>query len=289
MKKDFGKLLNGIEIRNKRLKKFLFVIPQSPSALISPFRKSLIDISLLSLKNQTNYNWEAVFLGEESKSEGNFHYLNLGGVSKEEKLHRFVDWLKKQTNKPEYIIRFDDDDLISPSILEKINGLDFDCYADRWHYFFDTTSGNCSRQLRKWLPNTVIHKTEHALATYGNYHKGVFSTVRKPSLLQNDHSSFWHLYYQVRKIIYAPKNEPVYLRVLSPSSITANLSVSFDKKDYAKYREGFGLWDAPLPNGFEKYVSQLLFVYEKEFGHFEKYNLPLLKKIKYKLKERLGS
>ena len=151
----------------------LFV--QSPESSISPFRKSLIEISTLSLKNQKSKNWQAIFLGEKTKIEGDFHFLNVGGVSKEEKLHRFIDWILKQNDKPEYLIRFDDDDLISQDVLENIESLDFDCYTDRQHYFYDTSSGNCSRQFRNWLPNTIIHKTEHALNNFGVYHKGVFS------------------------------------------------------------------------------------------------------------------
>jgi hypothetical protein len=267
------------------MKKFLFVIPQSPQERLSPFRKSLTEISMLSLKNQKNQDWEAVFLGQNSHNADNFHFLNLGGITKEEKLHYFVDWIKKQNDKPEYLIRFDDDDLISPFVLEKISGMDFDCYADQWHWFYDSSSGNCSRQKRSWLPNTVIHKTEHALATYGEYHKGVFSADRKPMLLQNDHSQTWSEYYSKRKLVFAEKNQPIYLRVLSPSSITAGEDSIFDTSKFEKYRRGFGTWDAIVPKGFSEYIAILNKIWIGHYGKQFHYQIPFTNRIKSKIEE----
>jgi hypothetical protein len=260
------------------MKKFLFVIPQSPSVSLSPFRKSLIDTSIASLKGQQSSDWEAVFLGEEKKTDNNFNYLNLGGVSKEEKLHHFIDWIRMQENKPQFIIRFDDDDVISPFVLSKANELDFDCYADRHHYFYDTSSGTCSAQIRPWLANTVIHKTEHALAEFGEYHKGV-SGSRKPALLQNDHSKTWHEYYKDKKIIFTSKEQPVYLRNLSPTSITGNAGNA-----YENYRKQFGTWDAAVPAGFESYVTEMRKIWNREFGELKVYHIPFFEKLKNKLR-----
>lgn len=266
------------------MKKFLFIIPQSPKKNISPLRQKLIDISLASLKNQSSNDWEALLLGEEERSEGNFHFIRSLQRSKEEKLHFAVDLLLAESQLPEYIIRFDDDDLIHPHALEKAAQLDFDCYADSWHTFYDISSGMVSAQQRPWLPNTIIHKTEHALAVYGEYHAGVHSGKRRPHLLQNDHSQSWHTYYSGKKIVYAEKENPLYVRILSPTSITAGA----EQEQYISYLSRFGDWKTPAPAAFSPNFEALKEAWVSLNGPLRTYKIPSPKSLRKRLGRLFG-
>lgn len=253
------------------MKKFLFIVPQSPERIINPFRRSLIDTSLQSLRDQRSDNWEALMLGEEDRTDGNFHFIRTPVETKEEKLHFAVDLLLSQKELPEYIIRFDDDDVINTNTLFELEDAQFDCYADEWHFFYDAASGSVSMQKRAWLPNTVIHKTEHALAQFGEYHYVVKSDKRRPHLLQNDHSKWWHQYYRGKKVMYAGRQSPLYMRVLSPSSFTASSDFANPERiAYSEYLSRFGDWKATVPSVFVPYVEQLKAIWQKENG-------PLLK------------
>lgn len=266
------------------MKKFLFVIALTPDALQSAFRKDLAEISMQSLHNQESRDWEAILLGEKNRDEGNLHFMNLGGGRKQEKLHYAANWLMKQQSLPEYIIRFDDDDLISPAALASLPGNAFDCYADRVHWFHDLSSGMTSAQERPWLANTIIHKTEHALSEYGEYEPGLSFTDSLPVLLENDHSQTWHKYYRDKNIIYAPEQHPLYLRLLSPESIT-----SVRDGDYKSYLEKFGFWNKRLPSGFEAYKSALSGLWLKHYGAQKKYRFSAAKYFRYKLSSFIRS
>ncbi len=249
------------------MKKFLFVIPQSPKRMVTPFRQRLIDISMRSLLEQQSSEWEALFLGEEERSERNLHFLKCPVETKEEKLHFAVDYLLAEKTLPEYIIRFDDDDIINPEALMHVGEDTFDCYADKLHKFYDASTGRVSNQKRDWLPNTIIHKAEHALAVYGEYHHVVKSDKRRPHLLQNDHSKWWHKYYAEKKVAYASGESPLYLRILSPTSFTANSeNENADKVSYTEYLSRFGDWEASVPKVFGGYVTDLKNAWLDEMG-----------------------
>jgi len=260
------------------VKKFLFIIPQSPASSLTPFRRSLTEVSMWTLKNQTSSDWEALLIGEEEKTEGNLHYVRSPFKTKEEKLHFVVDRFLNARDLPEYFIRLDDDDLISPLVLDKVSRLEFDCYADHWHCFYDLSTGRISQQKRSWLPNTVIHKTEHALAEYGEYHYVVHSDLRRPHLLQNDHSKWWHQYYAGKKTIFAPKGNPFYIRVLSPTSYTASGG------QYDHYLEKFGKWDSPVPEEYREYIDELKKIWIASFGNLNPAKKNILKSMIAKLK-----
>jgi hypothetical protein len=246
------------------VKKFLFLIPQSPGEKITSFRKHLIDASRKSLLEQSCTEWEAWMLGEEEKTEGNFRFIKCPLPAKEQKLHHAVDLLLAVKDLPEYIIRFDDDDLVNPDILSLVTKTSFDCFADKFHCFYDVSSNRVSAQERPWLANTVIHKAEHALAEFGEYHNGVASQSRKPRLIQNDHSKTWHVYYSGKKVMRAEKSNPVYVRVLSPSSITA--AAAADKEKYTAYLASFGSWDADAPGSFSANFRELESAWRNEYG-----------------------
>jgi hypothetical protein len=191
-------------------KSFLFLVPLTPSRLMTPLRSLLFEQFLKGLQSQRYENWSAILIGEHEGTEGKVKYCRIMAESKEIKLIFAREYIRGLTVKPDYIIRIDDDDIINPYILEKVSKIEFDCYADRFHTFYDIISGEISLQSRPFLANTVIHHYDHAIAEIGE---------DKTPLIQSDHS-FWINYYQSKRCVYAGKYFPVYLRVLSPTTIT---------------------------------------------------------------------
>jgi hypothetical protein len=191
-------------------KSFLFITPLTPSRLLTPLRKLLFEEYLKALKAQSYSNWNALLIGEENRSDGKIQYVSVKAESKEIKLIFAKEYVITMDPKPDYIIRLDDDDLINPDLLSHISGIEFDCYADQFHTFYDIMSGKISSQKRSFLPNTCVHKYIHAMAETG---------PEKIPLLQNDHS-MWITYYKDKRLIYTPRAFPVYLRVLSPTTVT---------------------------------------------------------------------
>ncbi|MCW3071663.1 MAG: hypothetical protein JWO44_1553 [Bacteroidetes bacterium] len=246
------------------MKTFLFITTLTPSSLLSPLRASLFDLYKDSLNGQTYPNWQALLIGEEEKKQGRIIYKKTDAVSKGDKLKVAYEYLLSLEVKPDYIIRLDDDDLISQYALEYAGGLDFDCCSDLYHSFYDIASGLTSQQHRDWLPNTIIHKYEHAVAAYGDSGLPLFN---------QDHSQAWHRYYAGKKIHFVPKKHPVYLRVLSPTTITSKIdplhSEKFENIDmnaYSAYLKGFGKWRNFNLCDFECYRPQLLQTWEEFSG-----------------------
>jgi N-acetyl sugar amidotransferase len=132
----------------------------------------------------------------------------------------------------------DDDDLISTTILKEIedNKLDFDCLADKYHTYIDPAYIKISYSQGNWLPNTVIHKYEHAIKKCG---------ALNDKLLVQDHAIFWHIYYADKNLVYTTRDNPVYYRILSPTSITSgsfSIGQKIDWNHYLKYLVGYGPW-----------------------------------------------
>lgn len=217
--------------------KFLFVTALTPAAKRSAVREALFQNYIRALKQQTYPHWQVLLIGEEDKQDGNFIYVRTSSVTKEDKLIDAYNYVQKMAEKPDYLIRLDDDDVISPVVLESVLGKKFDCYSDRYHHFFDLASGMTSRQLRPWIPNTAIHKMEDALTIYQETGRPVFA---------NDHSKVWHVYYKKKKIKYASRFHPVYMRILSPTSITATA----ERNKYEAYLKTFGKWKKRMPKDF---------------------------------------
>lgn len=265
------------------MKRFLFVISLTPEKLLSPFRADLAAISLDSLRQQTSSDWSAVLLGEHNRDDGDFHYMDLGGVRKEQKLHHFADWLMKQQQQPEYIIRFDDDDLFHPQALQQVSALDFDCYADRRHWFYDSSSGRCASQERSWLPNTVIHRTAHAMAAYGKYHERFPFNDRLPVLLENDHSVAWHAYYKDKNVLSPAEGHPLYLRILSPQSITSEAN-----RDYKNYLTKFGDWRERIPGEYQSCTDRIAESWIRHYGKHRRYFFSPFRYWRYKLSGAIG-
>lgn len=246
-------------------KSFLFITPLTPKHLLTPLRTLLFEQYINALKNQTYDNWQALLIGDENKTDGNITYVSLKAESKEIKLIFAKEYILNLSTKPDYIIRIDDDDVINPHVLNLVSDVEFDCYADKYHAFYDLISGKISLQSRNWFANTVIHKYEHAMKEMGD---------DKIPLLQCDHSKDWLDFYSTKKIIYSAKNRPIYLRVLSPTTVTSGIHglkqstaeryvlfknnamklVSVKDIDFEKYRnylKGFGRWKYQKLNDFK--------------------------------------
>jgi hypothetical protein len=243
------------------MKKFLFITTLTPKNLLSPLRASLFDLFLEGLGKQSYPGWEALLIGEEEKAEEKIRYLKTDAVVKSDKLKIAFNYIQNLEVKPDFIIRLDDDDLISPNVLERVSLMEFDCYADQYHTFYDLASGKISQQKRNWLANTVIHKYEHAIST---------NTENQLPLFMQDHSQAWHVYYENMKVIFSDPSAPVYLRILSPTTITSKMDhqkrSAFENTDmlaYSKYVKKFGNWKNFKTAEFSTYHDKLISIWEK--------------------------
>ena len=59
------------------MKQFLFVVPLTPTKLLTPLRRMLFQEFIRALNNQKYSNWQALLIGEEEKQEGNITYANV--------------------------------------------------------------------------------------------------------------------------------------------------------------------------------------------------------------------
>jgi hypothetical protein len=240
-----------------KMKSFLFIVPLTPSDYLTPLRKELFDLFLAALNGQKYKNWQALLVGEEDRTEGNMVYKKITGRSKEVKLMFAHEYISSLADKPDYIIRIDDDDLISPDVLQYVSdsAVDFDCMADKFHCYYDIVSGKICQVKNTWLPNTVIHKTEHALSKFGR---------DNIPLMLLDHSKDWMEYYSTKKIAWAEKNAPVYLRVMSPTTGTSNMHtlrlLDFTDAMLSQYESSIsriGKWKHMHIASFDRYINKL--------------------------------
>ena len=232
----------------------LFIVACTPDELMTPLRRKLREEMENQLARIEGGRWRAWFLGERSASSGPIEFVACNERTKGDKLRA---WLPRaiEAHNPDYIVRLDDDDLINPAIMDIINDhAEFDCLVDRKHWFFDIVTGQLSNESRDWFANTVVQKTEHAMATIPWVEGDV-------PVIAGDHSKEWHRYFADKQVKYTEEKRPLYIRTLSPTSITAGNANSEDWKAYAQYRNGFGDWSAKVPNGFSFAVENL-----REFG-----------------------
>lgn len=270
---------------------FCFIIPRTPKKFRTGFREFLWQQTLQSLKAQQYNNWQALVVGErEDIGDDRFVFLEQDLVEKRKKLCSALEFIRQMQVKPDYLIRLDDDDLFSSTVLERVKEVQADCIADRFHGFVELVTGKISQQKRSWLANTVAHKTSHALQLMD-------ASDPDSYLLVQDHSKAWHPYYLGRSVYWTEKEQPFYLRVLAPGSITSKAaSQSGDlAADYLSYLLGFGSWSTS-PNslkGFEQLLPALRGIepYLSETGlhDFGFPALALLKNRLYALKEKFSS
>ena len=122
---------------------FLFIIPRTPVPKRSPLRTELWELCKKSLLQQTSKNWKAIIVGDtegEYLDPEYFITINFTDRPKNEKLIKALDFVENELqNKPAYIIRLDDDDIISTTILKEIEDskIQFDCFSDKRHVYLD--------------------------------------------------------------------------------------------------------------------------------------------------------
>lgn len=221
---------------------------------MTPIRKALRILCLNALQKQNYNNWNALLIGnsEIPVVDKRFIRLKQEGL-KEEKLQFATRFMRINNFSHDYIIRLDDDDIFNPFLLNKICHLEFDIYTDKYHYYFDYNSCCISRQINYWFPNTCIHKKDHALAEFGELaRKHLLPINEYVSVIENDHSKL-HTYYKGRRIIFASKKDPVYLRIINRDSISSQGVMMYDS-----YLEAFGLWNSKLPDSFKEVLESLI-------------------------------
>ncbi len=234
------------------MQEFIFIIPRTPKKYKTSVRESLWRITIKSLINQSYAFWKAIVVCDdldEPSIDDRIIYLKSPAQKKGEKIKEAIHYIKSQKIRIDFVIRLDDDDLIMPKALEDSLKFNFDVYADRYHTFYDLSSGLLSIDNRKWLANTVIHKVSHALKICDDTGK---------YLINHDHSQMWHKYYKSKMVVYSKKTSPIYIRVLNPVSISA-----CEFNNYDNYLSFFGNWKYKAPESFMLY-SKLLLNIQKE-------------------------
>lgn len=238
------------------------LIPRTPTSLRKPLREKLWKISLDSILNQQYDNWTAIIIGEkEPVADSRVLFIEIDMAKKGEKLNAAIEYIAAGRQRFDYIIRMDDDDIISETALQRFAHTDADCIYDQYHAFWEVFSGKLSIQKRAWMANTVMHKTGHALFEMTEYDKPCY-------LLNSDHSESWHKYYRGRQIISSPQYEPLYVRILSPFTVTAGVNKQDDVyRQYIEYLSHFGDWAEKKSRikGFERSFKQLEALQDSSF------------------------
>ncbi len=241
-------------------KKFLFITHLSPVAIRSGLRQGLIESMEKSLHAQTYTNWKALWIGEKESNDGKIKEVvledkkNLSAVYARQDVMDYI-------NDCDYIVKLDDDDIILPNILELASNHDFDCYFDQYHTFYDISSNTLTQQKRNWIASTCIHKKEHALKNIENDEN---ASNFANSLFYGNHARDWIAFYKDKKIIHSDRNNPIYIRVLSPTSITAGARkfpvtsfADIDMEHYYQYLKQFGAWNNYNVKQFEPFKKDL--------------------------------
>ncbi len=216
--------------------KFIFLVTLTPPSYMNPLRAVLQKNCINSLKQIKGDNYLALLIGEENKVDKKLHYIASPQGNKGIKLAFAIEYLVQQKIQYTHLCRFDDDDIINPNILNQLYESNADCFADKYHGFYDLTSNRILLAKKNWMANTVFMKKEHALHIMPN----------NRTLIEQDHAESWQSYFESKKIYYVSKNSPIYLRVLSPTSITALLDTA---TDYVAYLNTFGDWSRTNRHG----------------------------------------
>ena len=249
-----------VELMNK----FLFITHITPVAKRSSLRQDLINIYYKGLLAQTYPHWKVLILGEGESRDKRFHIQDLLDGTRDEKLQRMKEIyasteVRHLIDEADYVIKLDDDDVISPIVLEQLKDFTGDVFFDDHHCFYNLAGGQITHQKRPWIASTCVHKKEHAFASWMGEGSSADGT-----LLYSDHSKAWHTYYRDKKVSIASPQHPVYLRILSPTSITAGARKravraieDVDWQAYGEYLSGFGQWQTPQVHDFDDYIPLL--------------------------------
>ena len=137
---------------------YLFITHLTPLKR-SILRHKLFELMKLSLYQQTYENWRALWLGEEESDDGKIKMVDISENGSLSKVY-LRDDVSKLIKEADFLIKLDDDDIILPKTLEKASSLEFDCYCDKFHTFYDVVRGRLTQQKEVGLPQLVsIKKT----------------------------------------------------------------------------------------------------------------------------------
>lgn len=247
------------------MKKFLFVTCLTPQSLLTDLRKDLHKEYLKALSAQTNTNWVVYLLGEKEECIDSFNYIKCIGKTKEDKLIEAFHLIKQLEQKPEFIIRLDDDDLISEDALSKVEALQnkYDVFTDEYQAMFDTYYGKSLEKKFPWWPSTLIMKYNDAMSIQPEF-------SNKP-LFACSHDLAFHKYFKKHKVFYSEKQYPFYRRIFSPTSLSFK---TFDGKTdivkYNQYLKTYGFWkfysDATSKKLRNIYLPIALKYYNKKYN-----------------------
>ena len=252
-------------------------------------RQGLIDIMQKSLYEQSYTNWKALWIGEKEFQDSKIKEVEVVDKKTLSEIYLRKDVIE-YINDCDYIIKLDDDDIILPNTLQVASKLDFDCYCDAYHTFYDISSGIITQQKRNWIASTCIHKKEHA---FKNFSPEILHSNFINSLFYGDHGRDWINYYKTKNIIYTSKENPVYVRVLSPTSITAGAKIfpvklisNIDMPTYYNYLKNFGTWNLSTIKSFKIFQDDLRKNWESFSGMKQSKipNIPFIEKLKTKIK-----
>ena len=241
------------------MKDFVFIIALTPKEFLTETKTKLFELTIESLKSQVSDNWQALLIGDEDFETGNLIYLKSEAKKKGDKILFALSYIEKQNKKPKYLIRFDDDDLISSTVVNAIEKLNFDCYADKYHTYYNLINGKISFLKANFMANSVFHKYEHAIKIVD--HPKEENDINKP-LIACDHALEFIRYYKDKNIIYSPRKQPLYLRILSPASVTMGIldeksRAKFDIDDFNQKSKEFGFWQKFWLSDYKKYFQKL--------------------------------
>ena len=211
--------------------KFLFLVALTPKNLLTPLRERLQQASFASLNSVKYDNFRVLLFGDEDKVDGNLTFISAPNGKKGDRLKFALEYIEKHEIAFDYIARFDDDDFINPTIFDQYKFTKCNAIADKYHGFVDLGTCKTITTFRNWMANTVLMCKEDAFANMPN----------GKTLIEQDHAEEWHNYFKKKEVLYAPKNNPIYLRLLSPTSETANID-----EDYNAYLKSFGNWKKPI-------------------------------------------
>jgi hypothetical protein len=251
---------------------YLFLIPLNPESASNDMRRALRKICLeqVSAIKASKKVW---LLGTDNSLHPDFEAIKTAGRSKEDKLFEAGFLLEREKDTARYLVRLDDDDLVNPAVFDAAAKLpDFDCFYDHTHWFYDMSSGRCSTQQRPWIPNTAIHRMEHAMMKVPAL-GGSTLAGDDNFLFACDHSRAWHAYYTGMNLVKADQNNPLYLRVLSPRSRSAGGSDEF-QETFPYYLQRFGTWKSHFPFQQEKLHPMLKQIWEGNEGPLREWTLP---------------
>jgi len=221
---------------------FIIVTTYAPESMKSgTLRNAVFEAFYANLKSLNYPKLTCLLVGPKpAKQEGSIYWIKSTGQTKGEKLIDARNYLLEHNLRSDYITRLDDDDFIRADALHDFAHATGDVLCDKAHAFMDLTTGKFSCQERPWIANTALHRFDHAFQ--------ITPCSDESGLMFNcNHADCWLPYYQDKHIEYTSRQNPLYVRLLSPTSITssgstsiASSQVNFDYRGFKKYVRTFG-------------------------------------------------